>query len=346
MHFKIHNFTAIAMRLLYFTYSILFLCVYNLLTSQVSTVHGKQSISALQQPARISCRGTNGEYYACTAGRDSIIFYKGAAAGKSIAPLKRLSPYPRPFMDVACDTGRGIYRGRIYVCWSDEKNGADNQDVFLVYSEDGGDHWTEPILVTYRPNHKSQLDPALAIDELGRVYLSYIDAQNFLQGGNDFYLARSANGGLLFAYYQLEFLPPRTRVCNLGFVKENKGLEARWGLPLKNKSLSEYRVAVTDSMLNELLPASGPGPLSHQKTVAFADKIEVSFHLSEAQKVDAAITRPLEPGFEKTVLRGKKFKKGDHSLLIDTKKLELEKGSYILTLYCKGKNSYAWILAE
>jgi hypothetical protein len=327
-------------------FSLLCLCFCMLLRGQVSKVRGERPMDSLHLSARASCRGPGGERYSCKAGKDSLIFYKDSAAGKAIARLKRSVTYTRRFMNIACDTSQSPYRGRIYICWSDEKNGADNQDVFLTYSEDGGNNWTEPVLVTYRPNHKPQSDPAIFVDDLGRVYLSYFDAQNFLHNGNDLYLARSTNGGLLFTYYQLDHLPPKTELINLGFSNSNRLPELHWGLRLKNKSLLEYSAAISDSLLDKLLLENAHSPISHQKTVAFADKIEFPFTISEAQRVDAAITRPLEPGFEKIVLRNKKFKRGGHRLLIDTKKLGLEKGNYILTLYCKGKNSYAWILAE
>jgi|SRR6218665_2714636 len=328
-------------------FSLLCLCFCAGLQSQVSSVSGERPLSSLHQPARTGCAGPGGEQYACEPGRDSLIFFKGSLPGKAVAPLKRPLTYARPFMAMACDTSQSPYRGRIYICWSDEKNGASNADVFLVYSEDDGKSWTEPVLVTYRPNHKPQFDPAMAVDGLGRVYLSYFDAQNALRGGNDLYLARSTNGGLLFTYYQLDLLPPGMEVINLGISNKNSRMELHWGMALKNRSLLEYSAVLSDSLLDRLLMRKNSHvPITHQKTVEFADKIYFPFTLSETLKLDAAITRPLEPGFEKVLIRQKKFKKGTHTLLINTKKLGLEKGSYILTLYGEGKNSYAWILAE
>ena len=46
-----------------------------------------------------------------------------------------------------CDVSNSPYRGRIYVVFSDQRNGTNNTDVFVCTSDDEGDTWSDPIRV-------------------------------------------------------------------------------------------------------------------------------------------------------------------------------------------------------
>ena len=63
-------------------------------------------------------------------------------------------------------------------------------------------------------------------------------------------------------------------------------------------------------------------------------------------RITAAITKPLEPGFEKIISENKLLKKGKREFIINTKKLKLEKNNYVVTFYFNGKNDFAWIIKE
>ena len=45
------------------------------------------------------------------------------------------------------DRSNGPYSGRVYVGWTDNRNGEDDNDVWLVYSDEQGRNWTEPVRV-------------------------------------------------------------------------------------------------------------------------------------------------------------------------------------------------------
>lgn len=310
-----------------------------------------------QQTSRLlkdSCRGLPGERLACRAGDKEIFFSRSTDGGRSwqaekpIAPFKNGGALGR--LSIACDTGN-MFRGRIYVCWSDEKNGAKNKDVFLVYSDDAGANWTEPILVSYRPNHKDQFKPAMAVDAAsGRLYLCYFDRQNYLDPGlADVYLAVSDNGGLLFTTCKLNRQPIVTSytavVQNAIRITGQHQAEVSWssGQGKNKKSFSQH---VNDSLLAALEQEMSSAALQTEKIVAFDDIITLNIATEHDLSVDIAITKPLLPGFEKVVARRKQLPTGRHPLLIHTKQLGLQKGNYIVTLYYGGRNVYIWLLAD
>jgi len=103
--------------------------------------------------------------------------------------------------------------------------------------------------------------------------------------------------------------------------------------------------SINDSVLKEFQNKSA-AQLTFEKTITFSEKMSFIFSSLVGTKVTAVITKPLLAGFEKIVVKDLVVKKGNNQLLIDTKKLGLQKGNYILTLYYNGKNDFAWITEE
>ncbi len=361
--FKIPNFVWQAMRFFLFL-TFMFLFTRGTLQAQFHiepTALPKELNAAVPQKFRhikhaTSCTGNNGAIYVCWPDSNRLVFQRSTDNGtawlpetKTIVPItyKNKESSFNGWPVLACDQSSGQFRGRLYACWSDDKNGTKDKDVFLVYSDDGGDNWTEPVLVTYRPNHKEQLKPALAIDEsTGRVYLSYFDRQNYLNGPyTDVCLAVSDNGGLLFNYYKLNHTP----------VAYNAGLSQRlfttaphtanifWPQTTKGNFVS---AAVTDSLLDAYTRLETNKELRIEKTVAFTNTLNIHFSSSQPLVMGAAVYKPLEPGFEKIVFKNTPYTAGSHQLLISTKTLGLAKGNYVLCLYYNGRNTYLWITEE
>ena len=50
-----------------------------------------------------------------------------------------------PILD--CDISGGAYNGTLYVNWTDQRNGANDTDVWLKKSTDGGNTWSNIIRV-------------------------------------------------------------------------------------------------------------------------------------------------------------------------------------------------------
>ena len=133
--------------------------------------------------------GRNGE----TANRD-IFFSRSTDDGTTWSADARVNrdPYgasvnqqsPALVYDRANDT--------IYVAWQDERNG--DFDIWLARSTDGGVTWTEPLSNPVNDDtvHAVQVNPSLAVDEAGTLYIVWQDRRN---GSDDIYFAASADGG-------------------------------------------------------------------------------------------------------------------------------------------------------
>lgn len=273
---------------------------------------------------------------------------------RDIAPYKPDSSGTKPWLvnnpPVLLRDISNLHYGRLYVCWSDYKGGAGNSDVYLIYSDDGGNEWTEPIVVTYRPNHKDQFMPRMAVDgTTGDIYLLYYDQQNSPDGTfTDVYLARSKNGGLLFEKFKLnkEQIPlTQGQPLELGLKMTGQNMLVIWKGPGTTSSPSFYKAVITEVMLDnyrdteELIPA--------EKIVNYNEQISIPCELKTDARVTATISKPLDATFKTiTVLKNKKLKKGRRELKFRPAKIGLEKGNYTLTIYYKNKNIFVWIVED
>lgn len=306
------------------------------------------------------CVGPSGIVYVAWASPKGLAFQRSLDTGRTwlkeeklINPIKggwactvdgiKTSGLPH----MACDLSNSEFRGRVYICWSDEKNGAANKDVFLIYSDDEGETWTEPILISYRPNHKQQFKPVIKVDEqTGYVYVLYFDKQNYPEGREtDLYLALSKNGGLKYEYYRINEHPFQfnSNFMELGI---EEGARPRWVQPDANNRFDLYEVLVNDTAINNYNLRDNANELQLERSFKFEDKISIDYTIPKNALVTAIITKPLEPGFEKLVIKEKRSYEGKNNLVIDTKALGLKRGSYVLTLYYNNRNSFVWITEE
>lgn len=309
--------------------------------------------------AKNNCVGLNKEKFTVTSEGNKLIFRNNADSNGKLINTEQLlfelkdkpdfilNPYPV----IAIDKSNGPSRGRIYVCWSDNKNGKNNDDVFLIYSQDSGKTWTEPILVTYYPNHKKQFQPAIHINSNnGNVAILYYDQQNQLQSNlSDVYLALSKNGGLKFEYYKLNDKPLKTNQYSFDFIEtdslnlKNEIFPAWYTIDNKQQIIQET-ACINDSTIKMYWIKNNKNLLQHEKTLSYNDLLELEFSSRVNTTISAAVTKPLDGNFEKILFKNRKIKEGNNKMLIDIKKLRLKKETYVLTLYYNNKNSFIWLI--
>lgn len=311
------------------------------------------------------CLGANDELYVSWAGPNGIVFQKswndGAtwlSAEKAVMPVKNGWDYKAGGLNkanglpvISCDLSNA-HKGRIYICWSDEKNGEKNKDVFLTYSDDKGETWIDPVLVTYYPNHKEQFMPAFTIDQsTGYLYVLYYDQQNFVEAGlTDVYLALSKNGGLKFEYYKINqkpFKPGKDASFGdyIGISAAGNVIRPIWMQHDKKNELNVYTAIIDDKSLQKY-SSDRVNEIEIAKSFSYSEEMKINFNLKNTSEISVAITRPLEPGFEKIIFKNKKYKMGNNTLQLNNKELGLQKGNYILTIYSNNANEYAWITQE
>lgn len=307
--------------------------------------------------------GLEGNVYVVWAGPAGVCFQRSLDSGLTWMPQEKIiTPIINGWEQnvngreidctpkIAFDTD-GAFKGRIYITWSDEKNGEKDKDVFLIYSDDKGDNWTDPILITYRGNHKEQYAPNIMIQpKTGKVLLTYFDRQNYNhEKYADIYLGMSSNGGLKFYFYKLNNEPMVldtiiSPIRGIACQPNEDEIKVVWSQLTPANELNIYSVLVNDTSLKGYSERYAAEQIDLEKTLKFSDFITLHFDLKSEGKVSAAITKPLDPKFNLVLMRDEPFVKGPNILDIDVKKLGLKKDNYIVTLYYKGRNNFAWIL--
>jgi hypothetical protein len=112
---------------------------------------------------------------------------------------------------IAIDKTNSLYKGRIYVAYAKpEKDIADlnaeystygyNFDIFLVYSDDKGESWSDPVKVNDDTISADQYFPSMSIDEDGLLHMSFMDHRDNLDTAEvNLYYTYSKDGGKTFA---------------------------------------------------------------------------------------------------------------------------------------------------
>lgn len=126
-------------------------------------------------------------------------------------------PRQHPIVGAAADpTGRTVA-----ITWASQMPGGQaNDDVWLLYSNDGGANWTTPIRVNDNTDNSRQFQSWVAVDAHNRVHLAWTDLRE--DGLNKTYYARSAD--------PREGFEPSVEVtdqagtANIGFLGDYKGI--------------------------------------------------------------------------------------------------------------------------
>ena len=98
------------------------------------------------------------------------------------------NPRQHPIVGAGADpTGRVVA-----ITWASRMPGGQaDDDVWLLYSSNGGDTWTQPIRVNDNTNASRQFESWVAVDNYGRVHVAWTDFRN--GGQNETWYARSAD---------------------------------------------------------------------------------------------------------------------------------------------------------
>lgn len=166
--------------------------------------------------------GPNGEIFTCWSRNDTLWFNKSTDGGETwleeekaisehvggwdmeVFGIKRCNGMPVTH----CDLSDSKYRGRIYVNFADKRNGEENSDIFLIYSDDQGETWSEPIRVNQDKSKKEQFFTWMCVDQTtGYLYFVYYDRRDQKKGKTDVYAAISRDGGASFTELKISKEP-------------------------------------------------------------------------------------------------------------------------------------------
>ena len=166
--------------------------------------------------------GPNGEVYVAWAGPEGLVFDRSFDQGETwldedifvdefvggwdynIPGISRCNGLPI----TVCDLSGGDYHGNIYINWTDQSNGADDTDVWIAKSTDGGDTWTAPIRINDDPPGKQQFFTWMSIDQVtGYLWFVWYDRRNYNDDNTDVYMGVSKDGGETFQNFKISEEP-------------------------------------------------------------------------------------------------------------------------------------------
>lgn len=158
--------------------------------------------------------GPDGQLYECWSSGKGIIFNRSTDGGATwlekaitIDSLPAGFKYSIPgiyrcfgFPSISCDRTSGPEQGKIYVSWTDQRNGAEDTDVWFTYSSDNGITWSKVTRVNNDPVNTQQFCSAMTIDQSnGHLYFLYYNRQDKSSNLTDVFVASSTDGGLTFS---------------------------------------------------------------------------------------------------------------------------------------------------
>jgi len=182
-------------------------------TSTLSEIEGNAMDGNETVEGAVPAVGINGEIYCAWSVNHIIYFDRSLDGGKSW--LKKdiiASDQPNGWkfkvpgisrtngMPVTCvDISKSAYKGTIYINFSDQRNGSDDTDVFIVKSIDNGDTWSKPIRVNQDKTKTHQFLTWMSVDpKTGFIYIVFYDRSKYNDAQTDVVLAVSKDGGNSF----------------------------------------------------------------------------------------------------------------------------------------------------
>ncbi len=307
---------------------------------QINEISGDCRDSDSTVEGAVPAVGPNGEIYVAWAGPVGIVFNRSLDGGQTwldsnifvsdqpggwdynVPGIYRCNGLPI----TSCDVSQSIYRGTIYVNWTDQRNGTGDTDVWLSKSTDGGNTWSTPLRVNDDPPGKQQFLSWMTVDGAnGNVDIVFYDRRNYDDLNTDVYLARSTDGGETFENIKISESPfyPESGV----FFGDYTNITAYNGFihPIWTRADgSSLSVWTTSIDINVGLPVNNSlAPLSLQQNYPnpFNESTTIAFQLHQNAIVSLYIND----------IYGRKI-----ATLVDNKFLET--GKYIKTFDALNKN--------
>jgi hypothetical protein len=155
------------------------------------------------------CEGVDGTTYMVWSFKEKIYFDRSEDGGKTWGADRAIGAQPKGwafdipgigrcngFPVLACDYSKGPNRGRLYVSWSDQHNGTNDTDVWLIFSDDKGKSWSSPVRVNNDAAGRHQFFSSMDVDaQTGFLYWVFYDRRKYADNMTDVYLAWSEDGG-------------------------------------------------------------------------------------------------------------------------------------------------------
>lgn len=300
--------------------------------------------------------GPDGEIYVAWAGPEGLVFDKSEDEGETwldddifitdipggwafnIPGINRCNGLPV----TKCDLSGGPYRGTIYVNWSDQRNGTNDTDVWMVKSTDEGETWSEPVRVNNDPAGKQQFFTWMDVDQkTGNLWFAWYDRRNYEDNNTDVFMAVSYDAGESFVNFKVSespFLPSSNYFFGdyTNVSAYDDIIRPIW-TRLNNGILSIWTAIVDPAMVSVNEPLVSLISEEHNYPNPFRESTVISFKLRNPTRVNLEITDVLG-NCVATIYDNKMLPAGKYTKQFSPGDYGLPAGVYFFKL-CDNKNS-------
>jgi len=295
--------------------------------------------------------GANGEVYIAWAGPAGLVFNKSFDKGETwldheihIDPMPTGWDYHIPGIYRAnglpitvCDLSNGPHRGTIYVNWSDQRNGANDTDIWLSKSVDQGETWTATIRVNDDGPDKQQFFTWMTIDQTnGYLYFVFYDRRTHTNYLTDVFVALSTDGGQTFINRKISETPflPDDGIFFGDYtnITAHNGIVRPIWTRLHDGELSVWTDLTTEEIITSTKEKDAINDISFENYPnPSSDDVYVSYKLRDISKIDLSIL-DLNGRVIRKIISNDKRGYGKYIEKIDTEKLDLPVGIYFIQL--------------
>ncbi len=251
-----------------------------------------------------------------------------------------------------CDLSDSPYHGTIYVSWGDQRNGANDTDIWLRKSTDGGQTWSEPVRVNNDDGTAQQFLHWMTIDQTtGILYAVFYDRRDHNNNLTDVYLARSTDGGETFQNYKISETPflPNSSVFFGDYtnITAHDGVIRPIWMSLNSGNLKLWTAIINEDMFTDTddyeyhnyvdLHQTYPNPAS--------DLAFISFKLRKAQNI-SLVLYDTQGNKVADLIDDEYYTLGKHIFKVDLNALRLSPGLYHYQLLSESGSKSGKLMVE
>ena len=300
--------------------------------------------------------GPNGEIYVSWAGPEGLVFDRSSDQGDSwldddifvsdipgpgwaynIPGISRCNGLPI----TCCNLAEGEYNGDIYINWSDQRNGADDTDIWFIKSTDGGDTWGERKRVNNDGIGHQQFFTWMTVDQVtGYIWFVFYDRRDYDDNNTDVIMAVSKDGGDTFINFKISespFLPySSTFFGDYTNVTAHNGVVRPIWCRLDGSSPKIMTAIVDTDIVGEEIVEDIPFSLQQNSPNPFAESTYLSFKLRKTQKVSLIVydmfSRPVA-----ILVNNEDLMAGKYTYHLSSTDYDLSNGVYYFSLIAGNK---------